>query len=496
MSQLISGTMLRDLLLCERRFGLDLFGELGDRDETSPFVRMLWRDGLAHEDEILSGIAEAATDLRGLDRVDREARTSLAVDHRAPTILGAVLSHDDLIGMPDVMRLTPTGYVALDVKAGSALEGPRGAYKASYLIQVSHYAHLIATTGIGTGDVAGIIDARGDETMYDLHLRFGRDRRSGSERHLDLLAMARDIIVGGRHTRGALSSQCGMCDWRSTCRRELATSDDLTQLAGLGRAIRTTIEPLAPTIADLAKLAPGAIGDGPLPGLGRERLARFAARARLWKEPASQPVAHRPLRLPNNPHSIDFDVEADPMRGIVYLHGFWHERPGCEDEFVHFFAPTIDEEGERQAFALAINHFRRHRSAHWFHYSAYERTAYAGLQRRHPQVCDADEIDEIFAPERCTDLYRIVASDTDWPLSSYGIKSIAKSVGFSWSDLDPSGSNSIEWFDTFARTGDTVLRDRIIRYNADDVLASKHVRRALAELDGTGRIAGFRRPAP
>lgn len=494
MTQAISATMLRDLLLCERRFGLDLFGVPSERDETSPFVKMLWREGLAHEDAILTGITGPVSDLRELDRSGREAQTAVAIDRRAPTILGAVLSHEDLVGMPDVMRLTPSGYVALDVKAGSAFEGPHGTYKPAYLIQVAHYAHLIAATGIGIGDAAGIIDAQGEETMYDLGLRFGRDRLSGSERHLATLKVARDIIGGDRGTRGALSAQCAMCDWRTTCRKELAASDDLTQLCGLGRAVRTTIESIAPTIADLASLDPGAIDDLALPGLGRERLARFAGRARLWVEPQSQPVAHRPLRLPDNPHAVDFDVEADPMRGIVYLHGFWHERPGREDEFVHFFAPSIDDAGERHAFALAIEHFRSHRSAHWFHYSAYERTAYSALQRRHPDVCDADEIDAIFEPARCTDLYKVIARDTDWPLSSYGIKSIAKSIGFSWSDLDPSGSNSIGWFDTYARTGDAALRDRIIKYNADDVLASKHVRHALAELDATGRIAAFRRP--
>lgn len=134
--------------------------------------------------------------------------------------------------------------------------------------------------------------------------------------------------------------------------------------------------------------------------------------------------------------------------------------------------------------AEAIDHFRQYRDTHWFHYSAYERTAYRGLQRRHPEVCGEDEIDIVFAPERCTDIYAIIA-----------IKSIAKACGFGWENVDPGGANSIEWYDRFVETGDNKLRNRIVAYNRDDVIASHIVRDALAELNTTGVIAAFRRPA-
>jgi predicted RecB family nuclease len=228
--------------------------------------------------------------------------------------------------------------------------------------------------------------------------------------------------------------------------------------------------------------------------VGADRLHRFVERARLIADPDAGPVAREPLGLTRPAHAIDFDVEADPLRGLIYLHGFWHVIDG-KGRFVHFFAETADEAGEREAFAQAIDHFRQHRNAHWFYYSAYERTAYRGLQRRHPGVCGEDEIELIFASERCTDIYAIIAKRTDWPLSSYGIKSIAKACGFEWEDVDPGGANSIEWYDRFVETGDGALRNRIVAYNRDDVIASQVVRDALEELETTGVIASFRRPA-
>lgn len=492
----ISGTMLRDLLVCERRLGLDIHGDPGDRDPTSAFVKMLWRDGLAHENDILSGMAPGSRDLRMLDRQEREQETLLAIASGASIILGAVLVLDDLVGMPDILLNEDGGYVAVDVKSGGATTGANALYKTEYLIQVAHYAHILRGAGLGRGDVAAIIDAAGERVDYDLLLPYGRDRLNGIERHAAALAHARRIRDRTVDTRGALAAQCGLCDWRTKCREELTQSNDLTLVCGLGRALRDGLQTVASTVPELASLErPSANGGTGIPGVGPDRLTRFIDRAALMDDPNAGPTLRARLDLPRNAHSIDFDVEADPSRGILYLHGFWHERDGPgTGEFVHFFAETPDAAGERGAFAEAIAHFRRYRQAHWFHYSAYERTAYRALQRRHPDVCDEDEIDEIFDPVRCTDIYQTILKCTDWPLSSYSIKSIAKSVGFSWEDTDPGGANSIEWFDRYARNGDPELRDRIIAYNRDDVIASAKVRAALAELEDTGRIVAFQRP--
>ncbi|RYF10815.1 MAG: hypothetical protein EOO77_20725, partial [Oxalobacteraceae bacterium] len=81
--QSISGTMLRDLLLCERRFELDLRGDASARESTSAFVEMLWREGLAHEAEILFALPGPVSDFRGLSRGEQEAATLEAIAARS-----------------------------------------------------------------------------------------------------------------------------------------------------------------------------------------------------------------------------------------------------------------------------------------------------------------------------------------------------------------------------------------------------------------------------
>lgn len=489
--RMISGSTIRDLLLCERRADLDLNGDPGTRDPVSPFVQMLWAEGVAHEGRILGALPGPVTDLRGMDRDERERGTLRAIHDGAPTVLGAVLRHGDLVGMPDLLRLTPSGHLAGDVKSGAAMTGPNATYRREYLVQVAHYARLLELTGLGRGDAAFVIDRSGAEVEYDLAAPLGRGGASGRELHLELLDRAREVATGAGATRPALSANCGMCQWRTACRRELLEKDDVTLVAGLGRSLREPVETLAGTVAELAVV--DAARAPRLKGVGPERLARFVGRARLLADPMAGPVVLAPLGLPRHAAEIDFDVEADPLRGIVYLHGFWHVDAEGGGRFFHFYAETPDEAGERDAFARAVEHFREHRAGHWFHYSAYERTAYRDLQRRHPKVCSEDEIEAIFEAGRCTDLYATVTRATDWPLSSYGIKSIAKACGFEWEDADPGGANSIEWFDRWVTTRDPALRDRIVAYNRDDVKASARVREALRELEATGAIVGFRR---
>jgi predicted RecB family nuclease len=71
------------------------------------------------------------------------------------------------------------------------------------------------------------------------------------------------------------------------------------------------------------------------------------------------------------------------------------------------------------------------------------------------------------------DLYTdLVVKYSDWPTYSYGIKQIANRVGFRWRDRDPSGANSIAWYNEYLKQPDRQdLLERILQYNEDDCRA-------------------------
>lgn len=75
------------------------------------------------------------------------------------------------------------------------------------------------------------------------------------------------------------------------------------------------------------------------------------------------------------------------------------------------------------------------------------------------------------------DLYTdLVVKFSDWPTFSYGLKQIAKLVGFKWRDEDPSGANSIVWYNQYLETKDEPILKRILEYNEDDCKATRAVK--------------------
>ena len=152
------------------------------------------------------------------------------------------------------------------------------------------------------------------------------------------------------------------------------------------------------------------------------------------------------------PLELFFDIEVDPMRDICYLHGFVERRNGdnTTERFVSFFADDPTEEAEHRAFADAWAYIKASRPAAIYYYSKYERTLYRKLQSKYPHVCAADEIEELFDANRSPtiDLYSdVVRPATEWPTPDYSIKTLAKYLGFTWRDKNPSGAASIEWYD-------------------------------------------------
>ncbi len=105
-------------------------------------------------------------------------------------------------------------------------------------------------------------------------------------------------------------------------------------------------------------------------------------------------------------------------------------------------------------------------------------------ERHYPDVCSAETIEALFDPTRAIDLYGdVVTRATEWPTNDQSIKTLAKHLGFSWRDANPSGAASIEWFDQWVRTRDPAVKARILSYNEDDCRATRVL------LDGVRALA-------
>ena len=261
--------------------------------------------------------------------------------------------------------------------------------------------------------------------------------------------------------------------------RVLRAEDDLTLIPVLGRAIRDVMAPTLPTVAALAAINPDGLitkGKTPFKGVGEDRLRTFHARAVLLTDPQAKPYLKAPISLPVSEVEFFFDIEVDPLRDFTYLHGVVERRGGdnANERFIAFFADEETPEAERDAFSKSVAHLNSVPSATIWYYSKYERTLYRKLQGRYPDVCSAEAIEELFDPASAVDLYNdVVTKATEWPTNDQSIKTLAKYLGFTWRDDNPSGAASIEWFDQWVRTRDPQVRKRILDYNEDDCRATR-----------------------
>jgi len=478
----ISATQIYDAVQCPHRVSLDLWANPNLRDDPNPFVELLWHQGVDHEEQIRTSLSVTA-DMSRIAKEDRERETRAAIARREPLIYRGRLTSGDLVGEPDLLELRGKGYIPGDIKSGSGLDGEdsEAKLKKHYAVQLAHYVLILEQAGLGDGSrEAFVIDRQGSRVPYVLTEPRGlNNTQTWWAFYQEALAEVRSIASQTQTTRGALSSVCKLCHWVSHCKKVLVAEDDLTLIAEFGRAKRDAMFPVFRTVHDFAGCDPETYFDGKVTTfdkIGQDSLRKFHARAQLLSTPGASAYLKEQVHLPVARYEVYFDIEADPMRDVVYLHGFverLHGQPATA-RFVPFFADGFDPVMEGEVFRGAWEYLQsRLQDSTIYYFSKYERTAYRKLAGKYPSVCTAAEMESLFASPAMIDLYfDVVKKSTEWPTYDQSIKTLAQYLGFSWRDTHPSGAASIEWYHRWIKSGDPAIKQRILDYNEDDCLAT------------------------
>ncbi|MDE2465785.1 MAG: TM0106 family RecB-like putative nuclease [Alphaproteobacteria bacterium] len=491
MTQHVTAAMLYDLVACPHRVSMDLFANPADRDEPNAFVELLWKQGTLYERDVMAGLKEPYCDLSSYSGDDKERLTSEAMQRGEPLIYSGRISADGLLGDPDLLRKQGSGYIAGDIKSGSGEEGPEDNSKPKkhYAVQLGLYTDILEKNGSSSGRSAFVWDVHGREVTYDFEFKYGkRNPRTLWQDYQDTLDQARAIVGATAPTLPAYGAVCKLCHWYSACVRRLKDSDDLTMIPELGRSKRDVMYDRVKTVSQLAKSDIGSFLGGSktaFAGIGPDTLRKFHERATLLATAGGQPFTRTKIQFPDNDRELFFDIEVDPIRDVCYLHGFVERtaRDNGVERFVSALAKAPTPDAERKAFADAWAFIERSRPCTIYYYSKYERTTYRALQAKYPDICSAEEVEELFDPAFAIDLYNdVVKNSTEWPTWDFSIKTLAKYLGFSWRDTHPSGAASIEWYDRWVKTGNQEILKRILDYNEDDCRAMRVLRDALETL--------------
>jgi len=472
-----TATDLATMTRCPHRIHLDATRDTDLVAPANAFLQLLWEGGRAHEDDVISGLQVERVS-RALHPGERQSETRLLMQQGVPLIYHGYLEHGELVGEPDLLErvdapsaLGPFSYLPVDIKSGMAFEGKRKTAKRQYLMQLCAYAELLeAHQGLRPG-VGKIIDGNSEWQSLDLDEAWPE--------YLHLQARIDRILAGMETTRPGLATDCGFCPWREECLDALITTDDLTTVAGVGPAAREGLELAGvSTVQDLAQSTPDLLIT--VKGIGDSKANAWPRQAAVQK--SGVPLLLEPWHPPDVDFEVSYDIEDFTPDPFVYLHGLLIRQgsavkyggPGFSDKdwgsFEPLFAgPTESEQDLWQRFLGKIAEFEERGEYFVYVYSSHEKTTLGHLAKKYGGSTEV----EVFI-KRFVDLMPVAKGSVVFPTERYGLKDLARFVGFEWRDEDPGGAQSMAWWAEYQADppANTFLRDRILRYNEDDVRAT------------------------
>lgn len=155
----------------------------------------------------------------------------------------------------------------------------------------------------------------------------------------------------------------------------------------------------------------------------------------------------------------------------IYLIGSLVAEDG-KREYIPCFADSID--GEERILKQFIALLKSKRDFVIYHYSPYEKT-------HAKQMLSKYGIRDGFT-EAMVDLSQVLRSCAVFPTYGYGLKEIAKRLGFKWSEQGMDGFLSIAHYLTYLRNHDKAEIQKILKYNEEDCIATSVVKDFLDSL--------------
>ncbi|AVL99226.1 recombinase RecB [Gordonia iterans] len=308
----------------------------------------------------------------------------------------------------------------------------------------------------------------------------------------EVFARRRAVADGSVPTRPRRINECRSCDWWPSCEQELIAVDDVSLVVG-GNGTDALAEAGITTVAQLAEYR----GDPPEDWSGHTSFLDAVVQANCLR--ANVPLVRR-LERPQVRRAdveVDVDMESYGERG-AYLWGTLLTdnvtgAPAVYRPFVTWDPlPTTDEGHAFGRFWKWLMECRdaAHEAGKTFAAYCYSQQAenrwlrgsadrFAGI----PGVPSREDVDAFIASSEWVDVYEAVNANFICP-NGKGLKRIAPVAGFAWSDPEASGEASMDWYQAAVGLDGALLdpsqRDRLLRYNEDDVQATKVLREWLS----------------
>lgn len=318
--------------------------------------------------------------------------------------------------------------------------------------------------------IAALLSSPATTRSADSHVResdSGVDatRGLGGPRSVPAPAPAPDLVLN-RH--------CAECEFQARCRKIAVEKDDLSLLANMSAKERQKLRSKGIfTVTQLSytfrpRRRPKRLRD-------KREKHHHALKALAIREKKIHIVGSPQLEIEGTP--VYLDVEGLPDRDFYYLIGL---RIGTGDTAVQhsLWADTVADEGKIWREFLAI--LETVEKPVLIHYGSYETSFLNEMKKRHSGP--PEESAAAKATAASVNLISVVFSQIYFPTFSNGLKDFAGFFGFEWSEVQPSGLQSIVWRNRWEALPCRDTHDKLINYNSEDCWALGIVARMLREL--------------
>lgn len=496
-------------------------------DPLDPATEQRIADAATHRADIARRVLAVATGAtatipRDLPTGERARATTEALAAGVDVVAGAVLPADRAGGRrghSELLVRSGTGYLPVIVVRHRITDRGSGARTAPMTdldpahaaadparkvrsqprdqLRLAHLRRLLQTAGYAEPGraIGGVIGLDADVVLWhDLDAPNwpggGTALTEYDRRFADRLAIARAAASGAEPLVGpSRILECRRCPWWPVCGAQLRQARDVS-LVVRGEDAMELRRLGVSTVDMLAAMNPA---DEPPMQWTANSFGDAVALARAWL--ADLTVVRRVGRIevPRGDVEVDVDMESFGDSG-AYLWGClisgadigispgyhqfstWEPLPTSDEarSFAEFWAWLTDVRERTLAAGLTFRAYCYNALAEnrWLFGSA-ER--FAGM----PGIPPRSAIQSFVDSAEWVDLFRSV-SEQFLCAQGKGLKVIARVAGFSWRDPEAGGEASMGWYrDAVGMDGglpDAGQRERLLRYNEDDVLATRALR--------------------
>ena len=271
-----------------------------------------------------------------------------------------------------------------------------------------------------------------------------------------------------------LNRHCGECEFQIRCRQKAVEKHDLSLLSGMSEKERKKLHSKGIfTVTQLSytfrpRRRPKRLRD-------KKEKYHHALKALAIREKKIHIVGTPELKIDGTP--VFLDVEGLPDRDFYYLIGV---RIGSGETAVQhsFWADTVEDEGKTWREFLAT--LETIENPVLIHYGSYETNFLRKMCERYGQP--AAESVVVRAIGSAVNVLSLIFAQVYFPTYSNGLKDVARSLGFCWSDPSSCGLRATAWRHEWERTGTSASKEQLLEYNAEDCEALECVAGAFMRL--------------